>query len=151
MGNKRANELAQLATTESRLMPGPAATVPISTIYARGKSAKYTPKQEEFYGAKIGKFLQRVDKALPGKHARKPDNSLDRTDAAFLVQLRTNISRLNTYLYKIKATETDKCDCGVLGTLQHFLFFCPRWRQQRQDMKSAHGRRIPCPRRILRP
>lgn len=141
-GNERADELAQMATAESQPMPVPAATVPISVIHGRGKLAGLKPKQEEFYGAKTGKFLQRIDKALPGKHIRKLYNALKRIDAAILAQLRTNISRLNTYLHKIKVAETDKCECGVLETVQHFLFFCPRWRQQRQDMKSAHGRRF---------
>ena len=98
-------------------MPSPAERVPISVIYARGKAAGYTPEQEEFYGAKTGKFLQSINKALPGKHTKKMYNSLNRADAAILTQLRTNISRLNTYLHRIKATETDKCDCRVPETV----------------------------------
>jgi hypothetical protein len=26
-------------------------------------------------------------------------------------------------------------------TVQHFLFSCPRWRNERRDMESAHGSR----------
>jgi hypothetical protein len=26
-------------------------------------------------------------------------------------------------------------------TVQHFLFLCPKWRNERQDMKLAHGNR----------
>lgn len=62
-------------------------------------------------------------------------------DASILAQLRTNISRLNTYLHKIKVVETDKCECGALETVQHFLFLCPRWRHHRQGMRVAHGSR----------
>jgi hypothetical protein len=141
MGNERANELAQMATTDTQLIPPPAETVSISVIYARGKAANYTPRQEKFYRAKTRKFLQKIDKALPGKHTKKLYNSLDRVDAAILAQLRTNISRLNTYLYKIKVAETDKCESGALETVQHFLFLCPRWRQKRQGIRVAHGNR----------
>lgn len=84
------------------------------------------PKQKEFYGAKTGKFLQRIDKALPGKHTKTLYNARNGTDASRMAQLKTNISILNTYLHKIKIAETDKCECGVLETVQHFLFFCPR-------------------------
>jgi hypothetical protein len=84
MGNERANELAQMATTDTQLIPPPAETVPISIIYARGKAANYTPKQEKFYRAKTRKFLQKIDKALPGKHIKKLYNSLNRVDAAIL-------------------------------------------------------------------
>jgi len=89
------------------------------------------------YGVKTKKFLQKIDKVLPGEHTRKLYNALNRTDAAILAKLKTDISRLDTYHHKIKVTKTDNCDCGVLETVQHFLFFCSRWRHQRQDMEAA--------------
>ena len=141
MGSERANELAQLATADTQPIPSPAETVPISVIYARGKATDYTPKQEEFYGAKTGRFLQEIDESPPGKHTKKLFNSLNRVDAAILAQLRTNIFRLETYLYKIKVAETDNCDWGALETVQHFLLLCPRWRQKRQGIRAAHGSR----------
>jgi hypothetical protein len=122
-------------------MPNPANNVPISAIYARAKTMDFKPKHKEFYGAITGKHLQKIDKALPGKHVNKLYNALNRKAAAILVQLRTNISRLNTYLSKINVTETDRCECGMKETVQHFLFSCPKWRIERQDMKSAHGNR----------
>lgn len=97
-----------------------------SVIYARGKASNYTPKQEKFYGVKTGKFLQKIDKALPEKHTKKLYDLLSREDAAILAQLRTNIFKLNTYLYKINIAKTDKCECRALETVQHFLFLCPR-------------------------
>jgi len=141
MSNERANELVQLATADTQPMRSPAEMVPLSVIYARGKAARFTPRKEEFYGAKTGKFLQRIDKALPGKHTKKMYNSLNRANAAILAQLRTNISRLNTYLHKIKVMETDRCECGAPETVQHFLFLCPRWRQQRQGKRAELGSR----------
>lgn len=66
-------------------MPAPAAAELISMIYARGKAASPKSKQEEFSGGIIGRFLQRIDKALPEKHARKLYNALNRRDAAILV------------------------------------------------------------------
>ena len=140
-GNERANELAQKATDVASPMPNPASNVPISAIYARAKAMNFKPKLQEFYGATTGKHLQKIDKALPGKHTNKLYNALNRTAAATLVQLRTNISRLNTYLYKINVADTDRCECGMKETVQHFLYLCSRWRNERQPMKSAHGNR----------
>ncbi|KAH0182327.1 hypothetical protein KCV03_g10365, partial [Aureobasidium melanogenum] len=140
-GNERANELAQKATEADSPMPDPAESVPISAIYARAKVMDFKPKLQEFYGATTGKYLQKIDKALPGKHTTRLYNALNRTAAAILVQLRTNISRLNTYLSKIKVADTDRCECGMTETVPHFLFSCPRWRNERQAMKSAHGSR----------
>jgi hypothetical protein len=42
-------------------------------------------KHKEFYGATIGKHLQRIDKALLGKHTNKLYNALNRKVAATLV------------------------------------------------------------------
>ncbi|CAD0029207.1 unnamed protein product [Aureobasidium pullulans] len=140
-GNERANELAQKATEVTSSMPDPTDKVPISAIYARAKAMEFKPESQEFYGATTGKHLQKIDKALPGKHTIRLYNALNRTAAAILVQLRTNISRLNTYLSKINAADTDKCECGMTETVLHFLFLCPRWRNERQEMRSAHGSR----------
>jgi hypothetical protein len=140
-GNERANELAQKATKANSSMPNPANNVPISAIYARAKAMDFKPKFQEFYGAITGKHLQKIDKALPGKHTAKLYNTLNRTAAATLVQLRTNISRLNTYLSKINIADTDRCECGMIETVPHFLFLCLRWKNERQAMKSAHGSR----------
>jgi hypothetical protein len=135
------NHCCQLATEVNLLMPNPANSVPISAIYARAKVMNFKPKHKEFYGATTGKHLQKIDKALPGKHTNKIYNALNRKAAAILVQLRTNISRLNTYLSKINVIETDRCECGMKETVQHFLSSYPRWRNERRDMKSAHGSR----------
>jgi ribonuclease HI len=140
-GNERANELAQKATEVDSPIPDPANSVPISAIYARAKVMDFKPKRKEFYGATTGKHLQKIDKALPGKHTNKLYNALNKRSAAILVQMRTNISRLNTYLSKINVADTDRCECGMKETVQHFLFLCPKWRNERQNMKSAHGSR----------
>jgi len=140
-GNERANELAQKATEVNSPIPSPANSVPVSAIYARAKIMDFKPKHKEFHGATTGKHLQKIDKALPGKHTNKLYNALNRKAAATLVQMRTNISRLNTYLSKINVADTDRCECGMKETVQHFLFLCPKWRNERQDMKSAHGNR----------
>jgi ribonuclease HI len=139
--NKRADELAQEATRGTEPLPAPALAVPISVIYATARSMDYKPENEVFYGAKTGEHFQNSDKALPGKHIKKMYNALNKTAASILVQLRTNISRLNTYLHKIKVTETDKRECGVVETFPHFLFCCPRWTEQRREMKAAHSSR----------
>jgi ribonuclease HI len=140
-GNERANELAQKATEANSSMPNPANNVPISAIYARAKTMDFKPKHQEFYGATTGKHFQKIDKALPGKHVNKLYNALNKKAAAILVQLRTNISRLNTYLSKINITDTDRCECGMIETVPYFLFSCPRWRNERQPIKPAHGSR----------
>ncbi|CAD0055397.1 unnamed protein product [Aureobasidium pullulans] len=83
-GNERANELAQKATEVTSSMPDPTDKVPISAIYARAKAMEFKPESQEFYGATTGKHLQKIDKALPGKHTIRLYNALNRTAAAIL-------------------------------------------------------------------
>jgi hypothetical protein len=68
-------------------------------------------------------------------------NALNRTAATILVQLRTKILRLNTYLSKINIADTDRCECGITETVPHFLVSCPRWKNERKAMKAAHRNR----------
>ena len=76
----------------------------------------------------IGKFTKEIDKALPERHTQTLYDALIYTEAAVLVQLRTGISRLNHYLYKINAAETEQCECGMAEeTVKHFLFRCTKW------------------------
>ena len=43
--------------------------------------------------------------------------------------------RLNSYLARIGAEETDLCPCGLaIETTKHFLFTCPQWTQQRTQL-----------------
>ena len=90
---------------------------------------------------KIGKFSKRVDKALPGKHTKKLYDQLNRTEAAVLVQLRTGMARLNGYLHRIAAAPSDMCDCGrAQETVEHFLFTCAKWTEQRKILLDCTTR-----------
>ncbi|KJZ68058.1 hypothetical protein HIM_12550 [Hirsutella minnesotensis 3608] len=58
------------------------------------------------------------------------------------VQLRTGMSRLNVFLHRIGAAESELCDCGKESEMMdHFLFRCARWEEERKKMlKSARDR-----------
>ena len=84
-----------------------------------------------------GTFSRNLDSALPGPQVRLLYDSLRRPEAAILAQLRTGRSRLNTYLHKIQAAESDQCQCGKSSeTVKHFLFQCKQWAEHREEMKK---------------
>jgi hypothetical protein len=64
------------------------------------------------------------------------------SEAAILAQLRTGKSFLNEYLHKINVAETAACSCGLAESIQHFLFSCRRWAQQRTKLREQHGSRF---------
>ena len=80
--------------------------------------------------------------ALPGKHTRKLYDNLTRTQAAILAQMRTGYCKLNGYLNKIRASETDKCECGARETVSHFILECARWAEERTRFKDEIGPRF---------
>ncbi|KAK9853412.1 hypothetical protein MYU51_006493 [Penicillium brevicompactum] len=85
--------------------------------------------------AEVGKYAKRVDAALPGKHTRLLYDRLSWKEATVLAQLRTGMARLNGYLYRINAADTDQCACGqAKETVEHFLFRCRKWTAHRTDM-----------------
>lgn len=91
----------------------------------------------------VGKHSKRIDKALPGKHTKKLYNQFNRREAAVLVQLRTRMVRLNGYLYRIRATDSEQCPCGqACETIDHFLFTCTRWVAQRKILLQAASSRM---------
>jgi hypothetical protein len=48
------------------------------------------------------------------------------------------MARVNRYLHKIGAAETDTCDCGQEEeTVHHFLFRCTRWDEQREHRRKV--------------
>ena len=69
----------------------------------------------------VGKFTQSIDCALPGKHTRLLYDSLSKPQAALLTQLRTGKSRLNDYLAKINAVESDLLELRVMPWLKPWL------------------------------
>ena len=88
----------------------------------------------------VGSYSKQLDKALPGKHTRTLYDALKRRESDILVQLRTGMARVNKYLHRIGAAETDTCDCGQEEeTVDHFLFRCPRWDEQREHMRNVDG------------
>lgn len=80
--------------------------------------------------------------ALPGKHTRDLYDKLKRKAAGILAQLRTGMARLNGYLNRIGAAESDLCACGhARKTVGHFLLRCTRWTALRKDMLQCSDTR----------
>ncbi|KAM6505284.1 hypothetical protein FSOLCH5_15485 [Fusarium solani] len=87
---------------------------------------------------RVGGYSKRVDRALPGKHTKALYDNLKRREADVLSQLRTGMARINSYLSKIGAAESDMCECGrAPETMEHFLFRCTRWETEREVMRQA--------------
>jgi hypothetical protein len=132
---------AQIPLKEKAKAMARQATEPSTEVKEQTPSAKSTVlclAKQEHEGKLIegvGEYTRKLDTALPGKHTRLLYNGFKRTEACILAQLRTGMSRLNGFLYRINAAETDLCACGqAKETIEHFLFRCSRWDQHREAM-----------------
>ncbi|KAJ0129356.1 hypothetical protein HZ326_27178 [Fusarium oxysporum f. sp. albedinis] len=86
----------------------------------------------------VGGYSKRLDNALPGKHTRTLYDALKRRESDILVQIRTGMARVNRYLHRIGAAKTDTCGCGQgEETVDHFLFRCTRWDEQREHIQNV--------------
>ena len=62
-------------------------------------------------------------------------NLFTKSEARILAQLRTGMTKLNKFLFKV--TDSEICECGnVKETVKHFLFICNRWTHLRRDMHN---------------
>jgi hypothetical protein len=128
---QQAKAAARASTEPGRVAAGhlPAAK---STMINMRKAAG---KGMRSFTSDVGRFTRRLDIALPGSHTRTIYDSLTRKQANILAQLRTGMARLNGYLHRIGAAESEQCMCEQgKETVEHFLFRCRKWDAHRREM-----------------
>jgi ribonuclease HI len=128
---KRAKAAAQQATKQECPSPEQRHRVKSTTL----SSARANQRNKKVRPEGISRYSREMDTALPGKHTRMLYDGLKRKEANVLAQLRTGMARLNGYLYRIGAAESDQCACGeAKETVKHFLFRCSKWTRYREGM-----------------
>lgn len=112
----------------------------LASILGAAKSVKARAEGREFYTTKIGRYIKSFDKALPGPHTRLLYNGRVKVHGNVLCQLRSSINRLNKYLAKINAVETEQCKCSRgEESVDPFLFRCLRWSSFRGEIRRLAG------------
>lgn len=53
-----------------------------------------------------------------------------------VAQLRTGYARLNEYMHKVNVKESNKCKCGAVESVSHYLLFCPLFEREREVMRK---------------
>ena len=139
-GNEAAHSLAQVATSTDRLPP--LIRMPrLKSAALRCAGHEIPPPAKS--SSDLQHYARQVDLALPGDHTRLLYDPLTKSEAGFLAQLRTGKCRLNGYLARIKAVESDQCSCGRgPETVKHFLFQWPQWYTMRDQMRQAFPHRF---------
>lgn len=111
-GNETADTLAATTTTsKSALMTPPWLKSKFKSVVL-GSLNQLMQTARSCSEWSIGRHLKEVDLALPRTHVRLLYDTLIRTEAQALAQLRTCHYKLRGFLARIKAEETDQCECG---------------------------------------
>ncbi|KAF4546911.1 Hypothetical protein D9617_102g071700 [Elsinoe fawcettii] len=128
---QKAKQLAKRSTEEGRV----ASDRPRLTKRIVLKSQQLPAQATAQMPTTVGDAVRRIDAAWLGSHTHGMYNELRKRQASVLAQLCTGMTPLNGYLHKIKAVETNLCDCGeAIESREHFIFHCVRWSGQREIM-----------------
>jgi hypothetical protein len=89
-----------------------------------------------------GQYTWKMDQALLGKHTLQMYKSLTSNQAAILIQARTGHCSLNRYLSRTGVADEARCSCGYdEETIRHLLLSCPKWTDERKELRQAVGDR----------
>jgi ribonuclease HI len=143
-GNEAADEEAKRAAQgDSSALSKPLLPLhdlPISVAALKAARKKLVARQRgaEWETSRVGKRIAQVDKTPPGKSTLKWYADLPRRQCSILTQLRTGHIGLNAYLARFGIVDTSHCPtCNEPETVNHFLFTCRRFGQQRDVLRRA--------------
>lgn len=85
---------------------------------------------------------RRIDPSLPSPKFMKLTANLPRRSSSLLIQLRTGVVPLQSFLHKIGKTDSPLCpSCKKeKETVRHFILSCPAFNKQRESLRAELGR-----------
>jgi ribonuclease HI len=154
-GNEKVDELAKQAATgrmdsTDRLPPFLRTGIPVSISAIKQEHherAKATWASEWQKSPRSGR-LQGMDTDFPFDAFRRCQYNLKRGQASLLIQVRSGHIPLNSYLHRIKKSDTKSCqlcqptpgEARPEETVKHYLFECAAHADQRQVFARKLGR-----------
>lgn len=155
-GNEKADELAKEAangTSSARINLPHILRNPLPTSASAMKQeyhSKLRDKWEKYWEeSDRSQRVALIDDEFPFNSFRKRTHLLTRNQASLMIQLRSGHIPLNGYLFRIAKSETALCqECldienGVhrLETVNHFLYECAAFEQEREELITKIKRR----------
>ena len=134
-GNEEADRMAKEAAEEAK-EKGESELPPATTlcdVKAAAKESGYKKWQERWMKAETGRELFDLRPRVDYKMKHTFDSVGGERAVA---QLRTGYTRINEYLHKVNVVESDKCQCGAIETVSHYLLACPLYDEEREIMRK---------------
>ncbi|KAJ3476748.1 hypothetical protein NLI96_g10952 [Meripilus lineatus] len=118
----------------------PRSAAAAKATYKAGVAKEWTTRWRQ---SKHGKRIAKFDRTPPGRQATRPYKSLPKYASSILTQLRSGHMALNQYLARFNIVDSPNCAlCRVPETVDHFLFSCRRFLEERGRLRMAL-RRLP--------
>jgi len=154
-GNEKADEEAKEAangnSSPSDSLP-PYLRTPLPRSAAAEKQAYHAELKEmwreDWEKSTRKERMDRIDAEFPYNKFRNVRDGLTRAQGSLLLQIRSGHIPLNAHLKRIKKSETEDCQACIgmrraipaKETVTHFLFDCPAYATERDDMNQKLGR-----------
>ena len=132
-GNEYADKLAKEAAEEAKEKTDIPPVLTMGDIKTavrdsgRKKWQDMWDKSEK--GRNLFNYRPKVDYKVKHKFESRKGESI-------VSQLRTGYVKLNEYLQKSNITENDKCQCGEIESVKHFLLECEIYENEREKLRS---------------
>lgn len=116
---------------------------PRSAAAAKASHKAYIRKEwtTRWRKSKQGKRILKFDNTLPATKSPKMYKDLAKRSCSILTQLRSGHIGLNQYLARFRLVDSPKCaTCNVSETVDHYLFSCRRYLDERHTLRTTLGR-----------
>ena len=133
-GNEEADRLAKEASKEAESMTEEDKTISQAEFRQAAKTHGLTTWQRQWDVSENGRFLYGLKPKVSKKSVFDfPNKKL----YSQIAQLRIGYAKLNDYLHKIGVSETNKCSCGDIETIEHYLLNCENYFNEREIMRTT--------------
>ena len=129
-GNEEADRLAK----EAESMTDEDKTISQAEFRQAAKTHGLTTWQRQWDVSENGRFLYGLKPKVSKKSVFDfPNKKL----YSQIAQLRIGYAKLNDYLHKIVVSETKKCSCGDIETIEHYLLNGENYFNERERMRTT--------------
>ena len=126
-GNEYADKLAKEAAEEAKEKTDLPPVLTMGDIKTAVRDSGRKKWQDMWDKSEKGRNLFNYRPKVDYKVKHKIES---RKGESIVSQLRTGYVKLNEYLQKTSITENDKCQCGEIETVKHFLLECELYEEE---------------------
>lgn len=132
-GNEEADRLAKEASCEAATMKSETQVVTIADVKQAAIKMGLSQWQRQWSSSETGRSLFKYKPNVTDKSLIDIPNMVSYRNIA---KLRLGYNKLKDYQHKIGNTDNNKCECGQIETVEHYLLECEQYFNEREAMRT---------------